>query len=97
MPIHYPPGGIDDSLRRSALGDIPGLRLPKRAILSKSAASAGGSLKNAAARLTLCLDNNVRHERLCQEALCILPNSHHIRLLAYQLVIMSGVNLKRVV
>lgn len=74
---------MDDSLRRSALGDIPGLRLPKRVILSQSAASTGGPLKNAAARLILCLDNNVRHERLCQEALCRLPNSHHIRLLAH--------------
>ena len=60
MPIHYPPGGLDDSLRRSALGDIPGLRLPKRVILSKGTASVGGSLKNAAARLTLCLNNKVR-------------------------------------
>ncbi len=60
VPIHYPPGGLDDSLRRSALGDIPGLRLPKRVILSKGTASVGGSLKNAAARLTLCLNNKVR-------------------------------------
>ena len=59
MPIHYPPGGLDDSLRRSALGDIPGLRLPKRVILSKVAASAGGSLQTAAARLTLFLNNKV--------------------------------------
>ena len=59
VPIHYPPGGLDDSLRRSALGDIPGLRLPKRVILSKGTASVGGSLKTAAARLTLCLSNKV--------------------------------------
>ena len=59
MPIHYPPGGLDDSLRRSALGDIPGLRLPKRVILSKGVASSAVSLGTSAARLTLCLKNQV--------------------------------------
>ncbi len=73
VPIHYPPGGLDDSLRRSALGDIPGLRLPKRVIVSKGTASVGGSLKNAAARLTLCLNNKVRltHPMDCYR--CTVP------------------------
>ena len=60
VPIHYPPGGLDDSLRRSVVGDIPGLRLPKRVILSKGTTSPPGSLKTSAARLTICLANKVR-------------------------------------
>ncbi len=59
VPIHYPPGGVDDSVRSSALGDLPGLRLPKKVFLSKSVASPAGPLPASAARLTLCLKNKV--------------------------------------
>ena len=46
-------------MRSSALGDLPGLRLPKKIILSKSVALPAGPLPASAARLTLCLKNKV--------------------------------------
>ena len=74
VTIHYP-GGIDDSLRRSVIADLPGLRLAKDIALFRdatSAAQAGGPGAAArvmgglpGARLNLRLHNKVPLCRAC--------------------------------
>ena len=60
--IHYPPSGyLDDSTRRSALADMPGLRLDKEIALVKSNVrhTTTQRLWQATDRLSLRLQNKV--------------------------------------
>jgi hypothetical protein len=62
VAIHYPPAlGLDDSVRRSIIADLPGLRLAKDVILQKDMSAPGAPITSALAgsRLTLRLHNRV--------------------------------------
>lgn len=73
MPIHYPGALLNDSLRRSVIADLPGLRLAKDVPLLRDAGAylgataaqlAGASARMMGsvpgARLNLRLHNKVR-------------------------------------
>lgn len=64
VAIHYPPAlGLDDSVRRSIIADLPGLRLAKDILLQKDQSAPGVPVISALAgsRLTLRLHNRVRN------------------------------------
>ena len=65
--IHYPPSGyLDDSTRRSALADMPGLRLDKEIALIKNNVryTTTQRLWQASERLSLRLQNKVTPSQL---------------------------------
>ena len=65
--IHYPPSGyLDDSTRRSALADMPGLRLDKEIALIKNNVryTTTQRLWQASERLSLRLQNKVMPPQL---------------------------------
>ena len=64
--VHYPPSGyLDDSTRRSALADMPGLRLDKEIVLLKNNTrySTTQRLWQATDRLSLRLQNKASQSR----------------------------------